>query len=163
MLIALRAVLLALFIAAPVGDQSPEADLQRLAADYATNPALTRPVTFGVRVSGDSWTVSAFPATEDDPARVMVTPGEPELAAYVYVTDSETFSRIASGDLQALTAMTRARGSDATPILVETVNGCKTDIAGRAAFLSATLHFFTTDQTWHTSSGIQVTSTRPGS
>lgn len=144
MLIALRAVLLALFIAAPVGGQSPEADLKRLAADYADDPALTRPVTFGVRVGEDAWTVSAKPGTGGEAARVTVTPGAPEVPAFVYVTDTETFARIAAGDLHALTAMAQARASDPTPVRLESVNGFSMDGAGRAAFLSVSFHFFTT-------------------
>lgn len=144
MLIALRAVLLALFIAAPVVGQSPEADLRRLAEDYARDPALTRPVTFGVRVGDATWTVAAVPATKDDAASVSVTAGAPGVPAFVYVTDTDTFVRIASGDLQALAAMRQARASDATPMHLETVHGYEMDAAGREAFLSVSFHFFTT-------------------
>lgn len=114
MLIALRTVLLALFIAAPVGGHSPEADLHRLAEDYASDPALTRAVTFGVRIDGADWTVTAVPAAGDEPAQVTVTRGEPDVPAFVYVTDDATFARIASGDLHALTAMAQARARAGT-------------------------------------------------
>ena len=146
MMMALRVVLLALFIAAPVGGKSFRADLERLAADYAADPALLQPVTFGVRVDDEAWTVSARPAADGKPAEVTVSAGEPDVPAFVYVTDSATFARIASGDLHALTAMAQARASDPTPMRVETVNGFEMDAAGRNAFLSVSFHFFTTGQ-----------------
>jgi hypothetical protein len=144
MLLALRAVLLALFIAAPVGGHSPEAELQRLADDYAADPALTQAVTFGVRLGEAAWTVAAQPATPDEPARVTVTRGEPKGPAFVYVTSAETFARIASGRLHPLTAMAqRVQPSVPTPMEVETVNGFSMDAAARRAVLSVSFHFFT--------------------
>src|SRR5690606_26031244 len=115
MLIALRALLLALFIAAPVGGQSPRSDLERMAEDYAADPALVRPVTFGIRIDDGSWTVSAVPAKDGQPAEVSVEAGEPGVPTFVYVTDRDTFARIARVDLHALTAMAQARSSDPAP------------------------------------------------
>lgn len=68
------------------------------------------------------------------------------MPAFVYVTDAETFARIASGDLHALTAMAQARVSDPVPMQLETANGFEMDDAGRAAFLSVSFHFFTMGQ-----------------
>lgn len=146
MLITLRAALLALFVAAPVGGQSPRSDLERMAEDYAADPALVRPLTFGVRIDDGSWTVSADPANDGEPAEVTVETGEPEVPTFVYVTDAETFNRIARGDLQALTAMAQARSSDPAPMRLEFVNGYEMDAAGREAFLSVSFHFFTVGQ-----------------
>lgn len=144
MLIVLRVVLLALFIAAPVGGHSPGTDLRRLAADYAVDPALTRPVTFGLRIDGADWTVAAVPSIEGELAKVTVTRGAPEVPAFVYVTDGATFARIAAGELHALTLMNQARASGPALVELEPVNGLATDAAGRAAFLSASFHFFAT-------------------
>ncbi|HZD52944.1 MAG TPA: cupin domain-containing protein [Woeseiaceae bacterium] len=120
--------------------------LERLAGDYARDPSLMYPVTFGVRIGADDWTVSAVPVSADKAASVTVTSGAPEVPTFVYSTNAETFARVASGDLHALTAMAQAHASDPTPMQLETVNGWEMDDAGRAAFLSVSFHFFTTGQ-----------------
>jgi mannose-6-phosphate isomerase-like protein (cupin superfamily) len=134
----------ALLAAPPATARTPEQDLRRLAVDYERDQSLTRAVTFGVRIDGADWTVSAIPAEGARPARVDVVRGAPASPAFVYATDATTFARIASGEIQALTAMVQARSSDPTPLRLETVNGFEMDETGRAAFLSVSFHFFTT-------------------
>lgn len=55
MLIALRAILLVLFIAAPFGEQRTAADAYRLPAGFAVDAVLTCPETEGVRHEIDAW------------------------------------------------------------------------------------------------------------
>ena len=125
---------------------SPGEALRRLAADYAEDPALKQPITFGIRIGADEWTVYGAPAAQNKPAEVSVEAGPPSEPAFVYVTDPATFARIARGDLHALTALAQARASDPAPMRLEIVNGLEMDAAAREAFLSLSFHFFTTGQ-----------------
>ena len=69
MLITLRAVLLALFVAAPFGDH--DANLQQIAEDYVGDAVLTCPVTPGMPLELDRW------AADKERARVQPDgPGE---------------------------------------------------------------------------------------
>lgn len=138
------AALLVFLHAASLLAQTPDDELRRLAEDYARDPSLSFAVTFGVRVDDEAWTITAKPATETEAASVTVERGLPAVPAFVYVTDGETFERIASGEIHAPTTMVQARASDPTPMRVETVNGFQMDESGRAAFLSVSFHFFTT-------------------
>lgn len=67
MLIALRAILLALFIAAPFGEHAAEADLQEAADDYAHGAVLACPLTPGLPLDLDldHWTAAGEHATAD--------------------------------------------------------------------------------------------------
>lgn len=141
MLIALRVILLALFVAAPLGHQDTRTALERLAERYRDDPALI-PVTFGVRVGNSDYTVAATRAGEAGEARVTVTRGAPEVPTFIYVTDATTFSRIASGDLQSLTAMTGTDGAGAAPLRLEATNGWDLDAEGLATLRSVSCHFF---------------------
>lgn len=137
--------LIALLAGIPAQSQTTvEDEIRRLAQDYASDPSLVRSVTFGIRVEDESWTIAATPAAGNAAASVTVTRGAPTLPAFVYRTDATTFSRIASGDIHALTTMVQARASDPTPMQLDTVNGFEMDDAGRSAFLSVSFHFFTT-------------------
>jgi mannose-6-phosphate isomerase-like protein (cupin superfamily) len=138
------ATLLALLAAAPAAAQRPDEELRRLAEDYARDPSLTQPITFGMRIDDADWIIAATPKADGKAANVTVSPGVPAVATFVYVTDAATFARIAAGEVHALTTMAQARASDPTPMQLDTVNGFEMDEAGRAAFLSASFHFFTT-------------------
>lgn len=141
----LVAVLLLVPAIAAATDSPPEM-LRRLAADYAEDPALKQPVTFGIRIGADAWTVTAVPAAQDAVAEVNVAAGPPSAPAFVYVTDPATFARIARGELHALTALAQARASDPAPMRLEIVNGLAMDAAVRETFLSVSFHFFTSGQ-----------------
>ena len=143
-MIRLLSCLLALGAVLPALSQTHEDEIRRLALDYASDPNLTLPSTFGIRVDDETWTIVAVPATANSAPSVTVTKGAPEVPAFVYVTDGATFARIAAGDIHALTTMAQARASDPTPMTLDTVNGFEMDDAGRRAFLSVSFHFFTT-------------------
>lgn len=55
MLITLRAILLALFVAAPFGEHRSEANLQQIDDGYVGDAVLTCPVTPGVPLDIDRW------------------------------------------------------------------------------------------------------------
>lgn len=57
MLIALRAILLVLFIAAPFGEQRTAADPYRVPAEFAVKGFLTCPEAERVPGEADTWTV----------------------------------------------------------------------------------------------------------
>lgn len=140
MLIALRVILLALFVAAPLGQQDTRADLERLADHYRQDPALI-PVTFGVRIDDSDWTVTATRGDDAEGARVTVTRGAPHVPTFVYVTDRATFARLVSGAVHALTALSWTDSGEPARLQLQAVNGWDMD-QGRAAFLSVSSHFF---------------------
>jgi hypothetical protein len=143
MLIALRVILLALFVAAPLGQQDTRAALERLADRYQQDPQLI-PVTFGVRIDGSDWTVTATPADAAEGARVTVTRGAPGVPTFVYVTDRATFARLVSGGVHALTALSWTDSREPARLYLQAVNGWDMGADGRAAFLSVSSHFFPT-------------------
>jgi mannose-6-phosphate isomerase-like protein (cupin superfamily) len=144
MMIRSMLLLFALGAAQLVLAQAPEDLIKQLAEDYANDPALTQPVTFGIRVDDETWTIVATPASGETAPSVTVRVGAPEVPAFLYITDGETFARIAAGDLHALTTMGQARATDPTPMTLDVVNGFEMDEVGLGLFLSVSFHFFTT-------------------
>lgn len=116
-----------------------EALLNRLAADYDKDPNRLNMV-FGIRVGARDWTIDST----TDPA--TVSEGQPDEAAMIFVTDEKTFTRIASGDMNALTSLAQAGSSDPTPMTMDFVNGFEFDDKARAMFMSLLFHFFATGQ-----------------
>lgn len=144
----MRSIVNSILIAAALGFQtaavkaeppSLESEIRRLAADYARDPKRVD-ATFGIRVDGEAWTILS---TDSE---VMVKPGAPETPAFFFATDCETFSRIASGEMQMSTAMVQARSSDWTPVILDYVHDFQFDSEARKNFWSLAFHFFTTGQ-----------------
>jgi hypothetical protein len=69
--------------------------------------------------------------------------GLPEEPAAVYVTDRETLEKIDRGEMNALTAMGRARSSDPAPMDVSFTGGFQPTEEFLAEFLPLTFHFWT--------------------
>ena len=128
---------LAVAAGALADDAGFQARLEMLADDYEADPSRID-ATFGLEVGGEAWTVSSTPDG------VSVAEGPPQVPALVYATDPETFRRILSGDMSALTALAQARASDPTPLRVEAVNGRAFDAEALAELQSVLFHFFTT-------------------
>ena len=124
---------------ASAGDGEVQARLETLAEDYEADPSRID-ATFGLEVDGTAWTVSS---TKDG---VSIAEGAPQVPALVYATDADTFRRILSGEMSALTALAQARASDPTPLQVTTVNGREFDPAALTELQSVLFHFFTTGQ-----------------
>jgi hypothetical protein len=93
--------------------------LNRFAEDYRTDPTLTESTVFGVRVDGRWWTVTARPPSSDSPAEVVVSRGEPQEPTFFFFLDGETLRRLDRGELNARTALGKARHSDVSPMDID--------------------------------------------
>lgn len=122
---------------------SVEAEIARLADDYARDPML-RSGVFGIRVDGETWTVSARRATSDEPASVTVTPGEPTTPAFIFETDADSFDRIRRGEVTAYTSMAKAFDTDAAPMEIRFTDGAQPNAELFEAIRSVAFHFWTT-------------------
>lgn len=111
-------------------------ELETLTADYQTD-ALRENVTFGIKIDGSDWTV------ESNDEAVRLLKGVPSNPTFIYVLEGETFARITSGNLGALTAMGQARASDPTPMRLEFMDDFKPGDDFKTQFLSVTSHFWT--------------------
>ncbi len=100
-------------------DAEARAILERFAEDYQRDPALTESVTFGVRVDGVWWHIEAHPATQAGSARVTVHEGKPPEPTFFFFTDLATLGKLDRGELNARTAMGRARHSDPVPMDID--------------------------------------------
>ena len=121
--------------------------LKSFVEDFRADPAAAAPCVFGISVQGSAeadWHV-VVSGRKDSSGRheVDLRPGLPPQPAAVYATDLETLRKIDRGDLNALTAMGRARSSDPAPMDVTFTAGFQPGEDFMAAFLPLTFHFWT--------------------
>lgn len=126
-----------LALLATSGPSPIEARLSALATDYRSDPRRLTAM-FEVRVDGNRWTVTS----EKD--KVSIRRGPPPRPTFAFVMDRDTFDRVSSGRMNALTAMGQARASDPSPMRLEVEKGYKPGPNFRADFLSVAAHFWTT-------------------
>ncbi len=100
-------------------DSGASAILQRFADDYQRDPGLTESVTFGVRVDGVWWHIRAHPVTETGSARVTVHEGKPPEPTFFFFMDRATLGKLDRGELNARTAIGRARQGDPVPMDID--------------------------------------------
>jgi hypothetical protein len=121
--------------------------LKSFVEDFREDPAAGTRIVFGITIRDSSepeWRVivggrkAASGRFEADLQQGL--PGEP---AAVYVTDRETLEKIDRGDMNALTAMGRARSTDPAPMDVSFTPGFQPTEDFLAAFLPLTFHFWT--------------------
>ncbi len=121
--------------------------LQDYVADFRSDPAASDPITFGVRISGDGggeWHVVVSGREEGgEMATVELRPGSPPEPTFLYVGDLQILRRIHDGELNALTAMAKARSSEITPMDIDVMEGFVPDGAFVARVLPLTFHFWT--------------------
>jgi len=117
--------------------------LQRYADDYALDPSLAVEHRFGVRVGERWWSVTALPSRDGTPAAVRVTPGQPAEPTYFFTTDEATLARVDRGELNALTAMGKARESDAAPMDIDVMPGFQPGPDFVGDLLGVAFHFWT--------------------
>ncbi len=118
----LRLALLALLVPSVAVSQTRgevRETLERFATDFSSDPALTESVTFGVRVDGAWWHIEADPATEAGSPSVLVREGKPREPTFFFFMDSATLGKLDRGELNARTAMGRARHSDPVPMDID--------------------------------------------
>jgi mannose-6-phosphate isomerase-like protein (cupin superfamily) len=93
--------------------------IARFAADYASDSYNNRAGAFGVELDGSQWwTVTLVPG---GPAKVDA--GKPTTPAFYFTVDSATLARIDAGSMNPLTAMAKAKESDAAPMDIGTMEG----------------------------------------
>jgi len=145
-------ILISALLIRPVPAQQPPSRpvgeiLKSFVEDFRDDPAAGTRCLFGISVKGSTdaeWHVVAS-GRKDAAGRFEVELGKglPTEPAAVYVTDPETLAKIDRGEMNALTAMGRARASDPAPMDVTFTPGFQPGEDFLAAFLPLTFHFWT--------------------
>jgi mannose-6-phosphate isomerase-like protein (cupin superfamily) len=121
--------------------------LRSYVEDFRSDPAAAEPMTFGVRLNGESrgeWQVtvgSRKEATGSYP--VELREGLPSAPSVLYTLDLATLRKIDRGEISALTAMGKARASDPAPMDIEFMDGFQPEGDFFARFIPFTFHFWT--------------------
>jgi hypothetical protein len=121
--------------------------LKSFVEDFRDDPAAGARCVFGITVRDASeaeWHV-VVGGRKDAAGRfeVDLQKGLPAEPAAVYVTDRKTLERIDRGEMNALTAMGRARSSDPAPMDITFMPGFQPADDFLAGFLPLTFHFWT--------------------
>jgi len=131
----------------PGQDRSPEEILRSYVKDFRRDPAASAPVTFGISIKGDGggeWQVTVGGNKEGDGGyQIELSAGLPAKASAVYTLDLATLQKIDRGEINALTAMGRARSSDPAPMDIEFMEGFQPDADFVTRFIPFTFHFWT--------------------
>lgn len=117
--------------------------LRRFADDYAADPSLKAERSFGIQVGEAKWQVTARPASSGRPATVELGKGFPAAPTFFFTTDAATLGKIDRGELNALTAMGKARESDFAPLDVGVMEGYQPGPSFVAELLDTCFHFWT--------------------
>ena len=129
------------------GERPAEDILRAYVEDFRSDPAAAESMTFGIRVSGvggGEWQVVVGGAKEGEKNfPVELRPGLPSNPAPFYTLDLVTLRKIDAGEVNALTAMGRARASDPAPMDIEFMEGFQPDARFVARFLPLSFHFWT--------------------
>jgi uncharacterized RmlC-like cupin family protein len=115
--------------------------------DFRSDPAATEPITFGLRISGEGggdWRVIVG-GKKDGAGSYQVELGDglPSHPSVLYTLDITTLRKIDRGEINALTAMGRARASDPAPMDIEFMDGFQPGAEFFARFIPFTFHFWT--------------------
>jgi len=124
--------------------ESVEEMLSGFVDDFRNDPTAGKPVTFGVRVDGEEWTVEVVgrPA-EAKEAEVELRRGFPDEPTFFFFTDAATLGRIYRGELASLTAMGKAYASDPSPLDVDGMEGAEPTPELIESMMSLSFHFWT--------------------
>jgi mannose-6-phosphate isomerase-like protein (cupin superfamily) len=143
-------LLLVMFFCASNEEKAPrsaEEILRSYVEDFRADPATGEPMTFGLRVKDldqGEWHVAVGGKKEaSGKYQVELHRGLPSVPSVIYSSDLATLRRIDGGEINALTAMGRARASDRTPMDIELMDGFEPspDFFGR--LIPFTFHFWT--------------------
>jgi len=127
--------------------RSVEEILLSFVEDFRSDPAAGEPMNFGIVVKGsdvEEWHVAVGGRREEgETAEVELHRGLPAVPSVLYTLDLATLRKIDSGEMNALTAMGKARASDTSPMDIALMPGFKPapDFFGR--FIPFTFHFWT--------------------
>ncbi|HSA95929.1 MAG TPA: cupin domain-containing protein [Acidobacteriota bacterium] len=121
--------------------------LRSFVEDFRSDPAAAAKSLFGISISGvvePEWHV-VVNGRKDASGRfeVELRKGLPPTPAVVYTTDPTTLDKIDRGEMNALTAMGRARASDPAPMDITFMPGFQPDEDLLAVLLPLTFHFWT--------------------
>jgi mannose-6-phosphate isomerase-like protein (cupin superfamily) len=98
------------------------------------------PLVLSIAVSGEGGGEFSVHLPPDGPGRVE--PGAPAEFTLGYETDIDFLRRLDRGEINALTAMGQARGSDPTPMRLKLPEGVRFTPATRDLLLPLTFHFW---------------------
>lgn len=129
------------------GVRTAEEILRSYVEDFQADSAAAEPMTFGIRIKDESepeWHVSVL-GKKDANGNYLVElhKGLPTTPSAIYSLDLKTLQKIDSGEMNALTAMGKARASDKSPMDLEFMSGFKSDATFIARFIPFTFHFWT--------------------
>ena len=131
----------------PTALRTSEEILRSFVEDFRSDPAASEPMAFGIKVSGEGggdWHVLvAGKKGADGSFQVDLGRGIPPSPAAFYTLDLDTLRKIDGDEINALTAMGRARASDAAPMDIGLMEGFEPapDFFGR--LIPFTFHFWT--------------------
>jgi mannose-6-phosphate isomerase-like protein (cupin superfamily) len=121
--------------------------LRSYVEDFRSDPAASEPMTFGIRLKGESggeWQVAVGGKKEATGSYdVELRDGLPSTPSVLYTLDLNTLRKIDRGEINALTAMGRARASDPAPMDIELMEGFQPDPQFFGRFIPFTFHFWT--------------------
>lgn len=128
--------------ARPVGEI-----LKSFVEDFRSDPAAAAKTVFGISVKGAAdpdWQVIVS-GRKDAAGRfeAELRKGLPSGPAFVYTTDAATLDKIGRGEMNALTAMGKARESDQAPMDITFTPGFQPSEDFLTAFLPLSFHFWT--------------------
>lgn len=113
--------------------------LNAYAADYAQDPTLKEPVSFGVRIGDDFYTVYVAPN-----APAGARKGAPKSPTFYFKLDSEDYlKKLERGEFAALTLMGKAFESDYAPMDIEVMEGFEPPADFGEKLLPLIFHFWT--------------------
>lgn len=127
--------------------RSAEDILRAHVEDFRSDPAAAEPITFGIRISGEGggeWHVLVGGKKDVNGAyQVDLGRGLPPNPSAFYTLDLAALRKIDAGEINALTAMGRARASDPAPMDIDFMEGFQPDARFLARFLPLSFHFWT--------------------
>ncbi|HPE30185.1 MAG TPA: cupin domain-containing protein [Parvularculaceae bacterium] len=125
-------------------EQGARGILERYAVDYLSDPNLTAPMIFGVKVGEDFYTVDVAPPEGRSKPRQNVRVGVPEKPTFYFTIESEAvLERLDRGEIAALTLMGKAFESDYAPMDVEVMDGYEPAADFGDMLLPFIFHFWT--------------------
>jgi hypothetical protein len=121
--------------------------LRSYVEDFRSDPAAAEAMTFGLRIKGESrseWQVTVGGRKEATGSYdVELREGLPSTPSVLYTLDLNTLRKIDGGELNALTAMGRARASDPAPMDIEFMDGFQPEADFIARLIPFSFHFWT--------------------
>jgi mannose-6-phosphate isomerase-like protein (cupin superfamily) len=138
-----------LFLAAAQSAELRPAEeiLRSFVEDFRSDPAAAEPITFGIRIMGEGggeWHILVGGKKGGAGSfQVELGRGLPPNPSAFYTLDLATLRKIESAEINALTAMGRARASDPAPMDIELMEGFEPEAEFFGRFIPFTFHFWT--------------------